>query len=84
MRKCSFDGCREEVLAAAKAIHDAGHSDFSPAKIILRLKQAGTKFEESTIRTQVTSRMCAQAPDNHGTTYDDLERIGHGKYRLKT
>ena len=40
-------------------------------------------YSESTIRTHVTSRMCANAPDNHGTTYDDLVRVGRGLYRLR-
>jgi hypothetical protein len=27
--------------------------------------------------------MCADSPDHHGTTYDDLERIDRGVYRLR-
>ena len=43
----------------------------------------GTEHEESTIRTHVCSVMCANAPTNHMTTYDDLERVSHGRYRLR-
>jgi len=34
--------------------------------------------------THVASRMCADAPDNHGTVYADLDRVGHGLYRLRS
>jgi hypothetical protein len=27
------------------------------------------------------SRMCADAPDNHGVVYRDLDRVAHGRYR---
>jgi hypothetical protein len=27
--------------------------------------------------------MCADEPDNHGTTYDDMERVEPGRYRLR-
>ncbi len=77
------DGCREEVLAAARRIHAAGHADFSPSEIVRQMQRDGTKYEESTIRTHVVSRMCADAPNNHGTTYADLERVAHGRYRIR-
>lgn len=77
------EGCREEVLAAARRIHAAGHADFSPAEIIAQMQRSGTTYPESTIRTHVVSRLCANAPVNHTPTYDDLERVGHGRYRLR-
>lgn len=77
------DGCREAVLDAASRIHRAGHGDFSPAEIILQVRRDGYDYADSTIRTHVTSRMCADAPENHGTTYDDLERVAHGRYRMR-
>lgn len=46
------------------------------------MRQRGTGYAESTIRTMVTGHMCANAPENAGTTYDDLERIERGVYRL--
>lgn len=83
MAQTQKDGCREEVLAAARRIHGAGHADFSPADVVRQMQRDGTQYQESTIRTHITSRMCADAPDNHGTTYADLERVGHGRYRLR-
>lgn len=48
------------------------------------MRRAGSKYSESTIRTHVTSRMCADAPVHHGTTYEDFERLGGGRYRLRS
>jgi len=47
------------------------------------MQRDGTQYEASTILTHVQSRMCADAPDNHGTTYADLERVARGRYRLR-
>jgi hypothetical protein len=27
--------------------------------------------------------MCANSPDNHGTTYADFDRIDHGEHRWR-
>jgi hypothetical protein len=51
------------------------------AQVITELEQRGSQLAPSTIRTHIASRMCANAPDHHGTTYDDFERVGHGEYR---
>jgi hypothetical protein len=51
-------------------------------RIIDDLRAHGSDLAESTIRTHITSRMCGDSPDHHGTTYDDLERVDRGVYRL--
>jgi len=51
--------------------------------IIAELRRSGSRYAESTIRNHVTSRMCADALTHHGTTYDDFERLGGGRYRLR-
>jgi hypothetical protein len=82
--KTAASGAREEILAAARKL--AGHSpdgSFTLMQIITSLRRTGTRYAESTIRTHVTSRMCADAPDHHGTTYDDFERLGGGRYRFR-
>jgi hypothetical protein len=76
---------REEILAAARKL--AGRSpdrSFTLMEIIAETRRSSSRYAESTIRTHVTSRMCADSPDHHGTTYDDLERLGRGRYRLHT
>lgn len=80
----SGDGCREEVLAAARHIHALGQADFTPDDVVRYLRQQKSPYSESTIRTHVVSRMCANAPDNHATTYADLERVARARYRLRT
>jgi hypothetical protein len=75
---------RAEILATARRL--AGQSadgSFTLAQILASMNHAGTLYAESTIRTHVTSRMCADAPDHHATTYDDFQRLGIGRYRLR-
>lgn len=80
--KTFIEGCREEVLAAAKHFHSLGQSDFTPDEVIRYLRQQKSSYADSTIRTHVVSRMCANAPDNHSPTYADFERVGRGRYRI--
>jgi len=76
--------CRDEILACAnRIIQQKGINEFSLKEIIACMEAVGTKYKESTIRTHVTSRMCANAPKHHATKYNDFERPYHGIYRLK-
>lgn len=76
--------CREEVLDAARTVVSRKRkNEFGMIDIIMELRSRGTSYEESTIRTHVSSRCCANAPKNHETTYDDFERIGRGRYRIR-
>ncbi len=75
--------CRDEILdAVAGIIRRSGQEQFTVAEVIQEMSRRGTSYAESTIRTHVTSRMCANAPDHHGVVYGDLLRIGRGTYRL--
>jgi hypothetical protein len=75
--------CREEVLEAVRAIvREKAHNEFTVDEIVSRLRDSGSPFAESTIRTHVTSRCCRNAPKNHAVTYEDFERIGSNAYRL--
>ena len=75
--------CRHEVLECAREIVDeSGVNEFTPKEIVSRMKSKGTAFKESTIRTHVVSRMCANAPQHHAVKYEDFERIGHGVYKM--
>ncbi len=60
----------------------SGGRPFSPQDIIVEMNRVGTAYPEGTIRAEVTSRMCVNAPDNHGTTWPDLRRVGRGLYLL--
>jgi hypothetical protein len=75
--------CREEILDCAQDIVlRRGENRFTILEIIRCMEKRGTNYRESTIRTHITSRLCANAPDNHAVTYDDLERVERGIYRL--
>jgi hypothetical protein len=75
--------CRDEVLKAARNLAVLGDGTFTPDDIVRELARRGTPYALSTIRTHVTSRMCAKAPGHHGVTYADLVRVGPALYRLK-
>ena len=72
----------EILIAVRKIIKAKGRNEFNVPEVIHFMKYNGTKFKENTIRTHINSRLCSNAPENHGTTYDDFERIGDGIYKL--
>lgn len=75
--------CRQEVLAAVAALQIRnGGRPVSPQEIVREMQGAGTSYPEGTIRAEVVSRMCVNAPDNHATTWPDLRRVGRGQYVL--
>jgi hypothetical protein len=76
-------GAREDVLTAARCLEQRGITPWSPIQLIAEAKRLGSTLAESTLRTHVVSRMCADAPDHHGTVYAELERVGRGLYRLR-
>ena len=74
---------RDDILAAIDRITARSGTDvFTLTDVIEEMGRAETPYAESTIRTHVTSRMCANAPDHHQTVYDDLIWVGRGQYRL--
>ncbi len=76
---------RAEILAAVTALSArTADGTFTPREVIDELHRRGTRYADSTIRTHVVSVMCDNAPKHHGRTYDDLERVGVGRYRLRT
>ncbi|GAB2966449.1 hypothetical protein GCM10027184_13760 [Saccharothrix stipae] len=77
------DGARREILDAVQAVLTrSGASTFTLAEVVAEMARRGTDYPESTIRTMVTSHLCRNAPDHAATTYDDLERVDRGRYRL--
>ena len=76
--------CRDEILDCARhIIRNKGHNRFTVVEIVNCMQARATDNAESTIRTHVVSRMCANAPAHHAVTYDDFERISHGTYRIR-
>ena len=76
--------CRDAVLETMRMLRDRhGRDVVELEEIVLEVLSSTSAFKESTIRTHITSRMCANAPDNHAVVYGDLERVGRGRYRLR-
>jgi hypothetical protein len=76
---------RDGVLDAARVLAARSpDGTFTVDDVVRFLRQRGSTYAESTIRTHVTSRMCANAPDHHASVFADLLRVSHGQYRLNT
>lgn len=75
---------RDEILlAVADLMRRSGSAEFDLNDVLVEMRQRGSRYAESTIRTHVTSRMCANAPDHHATTFNDFEKVGRGRYKLR-
>ena len=76
--------CRKEVLEAFDRLERRNHrKDFGLTEVINEVLSSTSEYKESTIRTHISSRMCIQAPLNHATKFDDLDRIDVGRYRRR-
>lgn len=75
---------REEILAALPAVcARTDRETFTAQDVIDELQRRGSTYKPSAIRTHVVSRMCANAPNHHARTYEDLERLADGRYRVR-
>jgi hypothetical protein len=75
--------CRDEVLAAARAIFSrTGANDFSIEDILAELRRQGSTYADSTVRTEITSRLCRDAPAHHAVRYPDFVRRERSRYAL--
>lgn len=75
----------QEIREVARALAShAANGEFTLAQVIAQMRARGSRYAESTIRTHVTSRMCANAPDHHAIVYRDFWCVdrGSGRYRL--
>lgn len=74
-------GAREEILEAFRRLEaGTGRRVFGLKEVVDEVQAATSAFEESTIRTYVTSVMCADAPVHHTNHTNDLRRVGRGMY----
>lgn len=72
---------RQAVLLAFQDLQSTtGREAFKPQEIVDWARQQFPEFSERTIRTHVVSRMSGGG--HHTVTYEDLERIGRGLYRM--
>jgi len=73
---------REFVLQVFQALESRSSStSFSLAEVLAEAKRSDPNRKEQTLRTYVTSVMCADAPVHHANHTNDLRRVGHGRYQ---
>lgn len=75
---------RDQILVAIDHIRSRAGDTFTVSDVLDELRAQGSDLAASTVRTHIASRMCGDSPDHHGTTYDDLERVDRGVYRLRS
>lgn len=68
---------RSDILDAVKSLTARGMAPFLPLDVLVELR--GRAYRESTLRTHITHWMCV---DSEGHRWPDLDRTGHGQYRL--
>ena len=75
---------RNQILFVAQKL-TALRADqtFTLGEVLAECRRLGSRYQDSTIMTHVSSVMCANSPDNHATTHQDLIRVDHGRYRLR-
>ena len=61
-----------------------GRETFQLSEVCERVLDDSADFQETTIRTHITSAMCVDAPVHHANHTDDLVRVGRGRYRRVT
>ena len=77
--------CRDAVLDAFERLETrSGRRAFPLVEIVTETLRHDPQFRESTVRTHIVSRMCADAPDHHATVHNDLERVARGIYSRRS
>lgn len=72
---------RDEILNAIPSVQQQ-NGTFTVSAVLHEMHNRGTSYADGTIRTHITSRMCADAPAHHAVRYPDLGRVALGIYRL--
>ena len=76
-------GARPEILDAARAVVTrAGRPEFAIADVVAEMRRRGTRYAETTIRTMLSSHLCADVAGPGIADYTDVTRVGRGLYRL--
>lgn len=74
--------CREAVFEAFGRLESrADGRTFRLQEIVSEVLRITDRYTEHTIRTHVSSVMCANSPVHHANHTDDLERVSRGHYR---
>jgi hypothetical protein len=77
-----IETCRDAVFEAfARLESRTDRVVFSLSEIVAEVRSITRRYPEATIRTQVASVMCVEAPVHHEGHTNDLERVSRGQYR---
>lgn len=77
------DGARREILQAARAVvARTGRREFEVQDVIEEMHRLHTGYADATIRTMLTSHLCAESTGEGVAGYADVTRVGRGVYRL--
>src|SRR5688572_3352740 len=69
--------CRAEILAALGRLERRhGRAVFAPVEIVQEVLAVTDRYPEHTMRTEIVSRMCAEAPVHHAVAYPRARRSG--------
>ncbi|MBM6399788.1 hypothetical protein [Phycicoccus sonneratiae] len=75
---------RSEILAAINSlIARSGLHEVAVQDVVHEMRRRGARYSDSTVRTMMTSHMCAQVHGPNIAAYDDLDRVDRGTYRLR-
>ncbi|CAM4160560.1 hypothetical protein [Deinococcus marmoris] len=75
--------CRDEILAVARRLsRERTDGTFTAHEIVAAMRERGTHHLDTTIRRHVATEMCSNAVGPKAGKYNDLERVGHGRFRL--
>ncbi|GHF61494.1 hypothetical protein HNQ07_004169 [Deinococcus metalli] len=76
--------CRDEILSVIRRlIQDRPDGEFGLSEVIQAMRTERSPYHKGTIMSYITSFMCANAPSARYRKYNDLERVGRGRYRLR-
>jgi len=77
-------GAGAEILVAISDLNARSGADtVTLDQVVREMRARGSRFSENTVRTMVTSHLCAEAAGTGVSPYTDLERVDRGVYRLR-
>jgi hypothetical protein len=70
-------GARAEILAVINdLVARSGRPEVTLVQLVAEMRGRGSEYAEPTVRTMVSSHMCAQVHGPNIGSYDDLDRVG--------
>lgn len=75
---------RAQIIEAMRALAARGRSEVGGAEVYAELQRAGSRYAEPTIHRLLTTHMCVDVRGRGIGSYDDVESVGPGLYRLRT